>query len=133
MCKLCLDAVQINVGDILAPNQEWYNSGDGASLRIEKVNKENSTFAGIYDLNREPPPSSKFPFRGEFDPQGITVGWVVSYWNTYVNDHALGAWAGYMSIGHETGKPFIATTGMIAHESDRNTTSGTGNFELKSN
>ena len=128
---MCLDAVQINVGDILAPYQEWYNYETDASLRIEKVNQVNSTFAGIYDLNREPAASSKFPFRGEFDPRGITVGWVVSYWNAYINDHALGAWAGYMSAGYDRETPSMMMSRIIAHESDRSTTSGTGTFVLK--
>jgi hypothetical protein len=66
------------------------------------VNKENSTFAGTYGIIRSKDETAEFPFRGEFDPQGITLGWVVSYWskNGYENDHALGAWAGYLRLGN---------------------------------
>lgn len=100
-------------------------------LTIDKVNKANSTFAGTYGIIRNYG-TAEFPFRGEFDPQGITVGWVVSYWNEDENDHALGAWAGYM--GFAAGRVLrwtFAMTRIIAHEDSYNTTTGHDTFILE--
>jgi hypothetical protein len=99
------------------------------------VNKENSTFAGTYGIIRSKDETAEFPFRGEFDPQGITLGWVVSYWskNGYENDHALGAWAGYLRLGNYGRAPrwIFSTTRIIAHEDNYNTTTGYDTFVLE--
>ena len=124
-----------NVGDVLAPGQKWHNYDTGAVLEIEKINKVNSTIAGTYGLTRDPPPTPQFPFRGEFDPNGITVGWVVSYWNDNINYHSVGAWAGYLKYSPdlESGKYVLSMSRIIAHQSDENTTSGYGTFVWESN
>ena len=119
-------------GGGLAPGQKWRNYDTTAVLEIEKVNKVNSTFAGTYVITNEPS-SSRFPFRGEFDPDGITVGFVVSYWNKYVNYHAIGAWTGYLKIEPESRQCVLSMSSMIAHESNQNTTSGSDTFVLESN
>ena len=121
----------IPVGKIIAADQKWYNHDDNVVLKIDKVNNETSTFAGTYGIIRNDE-TAEFPFRGEFDPQGITVGWVVSYWNEYENDHALGAWAGY--LGFAAGRILrwtISTTRIIAHEDSYNTTTGRDIFILE--
>ena len=98
-------------------------------LQIGKVNMMNSTFSGTYTINdREE--NSRFPVRGEFDPDGITIGWVVSYWNKNVNDHALGAWAGYARV-ESNDKAVLSMTRIIAHQSDRDTTTGWGTYVLE--
>ena len=79
---------QLYVGDLLAPVQ-------AQTVIITK--NAIATFAGVYQITRESP-TSTFPFRGEFDPAGITIGWVVSYWNDNVNYYSLGAWTGYYAI-----------------------------------
>jgi hypothetical protein len=118
-------SVYISVGGVLAPDQKWRNRDNSAVLMIDKVNKINSTFAGAYAIIRDDIKNSEFPFRGEFDPQGITIGWVVSYWNDQVNDHALGAWAGYVASTLPDKNPewIITATRIIAHENNSNTTS----------
>ena len=93
---------------------------------------KNATFAGTYRITNEPP-TSHFPVRGEFDPTGITVGWVVSYWNEYVNYHSLGVWTGYLKIQPDGQRACMSMTRLIAHEEDRNTTSGYGTFILQTN
>lgn len=95
------------------------------------MNKANSTFAGTYGIIRDEE-TAEFPFRGEFDPQGITIGWAVSYWNEYENDHALGVWAGYLRLGPDRVPRWtISTTRLIAHEENYNTTTGYDTFVLE--
>ena len=122
----------VNAGNVLAPGQKWRNYDTGAVLEFEKVNKVNFTIAGTYDITIEPP-TSRFPFRGEFDPKGITVGFIVSYWNDYIDDHALGVWAGYVKIEPQSRQYVLSMSGMIAHENNQNTTSGYDTFVLESN
>jgi hypothetical protein len=131
---LSIISVYISVGDVLAPDQKWRNRDNSAVLMIDKVNKINSTFAGAYAIIRDDIKNSEFPFRGEFDPQGITIGWVVSYWNDQVNDHALGAWAGYVTSTLPDKNPewIITATRIIAHEGNSNTTTGIDVFVLQS-
>ena len=98
-------------------------------LQIGKVNMMNSTFSGTYTINdREE--NSHFPVRGQFDPDGITIGWVVSYWNKDVNDHAVGAWAGYARV-ESNDKHVLLMTGIIAHQSDIKTTTGYETYVLE--
>ena len=125
-----MHAGQINVGDILGPGQIWHNYETSVLLAVDKVNTINSTFAGTYGIVSDGT-ISKFPFRGEFDPNGITIGWVVSYWNEYVNDHALGAWAGYARIDLATRRAILSLTRIIAHQDSYNTTTGYDTFVLE--
>lgn len=117
------------IGDILAPGQKWHNYETDVVVQIDKVNTMNSTFAGTYTINNREE-NSRFPIRGEFDPNGVTIGWVVSYWNRDVNDHALGAWAGYAKVESDN-KHVLSMTGMIAHEDNMQTTSGSGTYVLE--
>ena len=100
------------VSDVLVPGQKWVNQDDQEQILIDKVSKSNATFAAFYVIEREP--TTAFPIRGEYDPEGSTIGWVVSYWNTARNDHAVASWAGYIKMAGE--KPLIDATGLIAHE-----------------
>ena len=103
------------MSDIIAPGQKWHNYDTSVLLEIEKVNTKNATFAGTYGIIRDGT-ISKFPFRGEFDPVGITIGWVVLYWNKYINDHALGARTGYARIQLDDQRASMSMTRLIAHE-----------------
>ena len=89
-------------------------------------------FAGTYRVTDEDSYST-FPFHGEFDPAGITIGWVVSYWNDCVNNHSLGAWTGYLIVQPDGQRASMSMTRLIAHEGNRNTTSGYGTFILQTN
>ena len=132
VCLYIFDSDHVPIGDILAPDQKWRNYDDDVVLKVDKVNKMNSTFAGTYGIIRADE-TAEFPFRGEFDPQGITVGWVVSYWNQEENDHALGAWAGYARLSPDRIPNWIiSTTRIIAHEDNYNTTTGYDTFVLES-
>ena len=81
------------------------------------MNIVNATFAATYDIIRRSS-TDVFPIRGEFDPEGVSIGWVVSYWNKYMNDHAIGAWAGYLEREGDREKPSIVTTRLISHNGD---------------
>ena len=129
---IIFDADQIYVGDILAPGQKWYNYDTTAQIVIDKVNTKNATFAGTYQITDEGS-TAHFPFRGEFDPVGITIGWVVSYWNEYHNYHSLGAWTGYARIDPESRKATLSVSSHIAHQENYNTTTGYGTYVLLSN
>ena len=129
---LIFDVGQIHVGDLLAPGQKWYNYDTTAQIVIDKINTKNATFAGVYQITKEGP-TSTFPFRGEFDPAGVTIGWVVSYWNDNVNYHSLGAWTGYAKVAPESQRPYLSMSRSIAHQDSYNTTSGYGTFSLWSN
>ena len=125
------DSDHVPVGDVIDADQKWHNYDDNVVIKINKVNKANSTFAGTYRIIRDYG-TAEFPFRGEFDPRGITIGWVVSYWNENENDHALGAWAGYLRLGPDrVPKWIISTTRIIAHEDSYNTTTGYDTFVLE--
>ena len=98
------------MGDVIAADQKWHNMhNDDVVLRIDKVNKANSTFAGAYGMKRarDGVVIDWFPLRGEYDPQGITIGWVVSYWTGYFNWNSLDAWAGYLRLGLDQGSKWI--------------------------
>ena len=127
-----LDVDQIHVGDLLAPGQKWYNYETTAQIVIDKVNTKNATFAGVYQITNESP-TSIFLFRGEFDPAGITIGWVVSYWNDIVNYHSLGAWTGYAKVAPESQRKYLSMSQLIAHQENSNTTSGYATFVLLPN
>lgn len=126
------DAGQIYVSNIIAPGQKWCNDDTSVLFEIDKVNTKNATFAGTYGIIHDGT-ISKFPFRGEFDPMGITIGWVVSYWNEYINDHALGAWTGYARVQPDGQRASLSMTRLIAHEDNSNTTTGCDTFVLESN
>ena len=128
---LLFDVDQIHVGDLVAPGQKWYNYDTTAQIVIDKVNTKNATFAGVYQITNEGP-TSTFPFRGEFDPAGITIGWVVSYWNDNVNYHSLGAWTGYARVAPESQRQYLSMSQLIAHQDNSNTTSGYATFVLLS-
>ena len=70
-----------------------------------------------------------FPFRGEFDPVSITIGWVVSYWSDHVNYHSVGVWTGYARVISESlespkARWQFLVSRLIAHQDSSNTTSG---------
>ena len=126
------DSVRIPVKDVLAPGQKWRNNDTNTQvvIKIDNVNTVNSTFSATYGIIRGTT-ISEFPLRGEFDPDGITIGWVVSYWNKHENDHALGAWSGYASLDMVTHEPRLSTTRIIVHEDNYNTTTGYDIFDLQ--
>ena len=62
---------------------------------------------------------------------GITVGWTVSYWNSYENYHSLGSWTGYVKRAPTDGKYELTMTVAIAHEENEDTTTGEGLFILE--
>ena len=129
-----IDAGQksVCISDVIAPEQKWINYDTSALLTIDTVNMKNATFAGTYRITNEAS-TSTFPFRGEFDPVGVTIGWVVSYWNEYVNYHSLGAWTGYVKVQPDGQRASMSMTRLIAHEENCNTTSGYGKFILQTN
>lgn len=106
-----------------------------ATLWIEQVNLENSTISGTYGMlvhNGTSPSGtmSKFPFHGEFDPTGVTVGWIISFRNESVNQHALGSWSGYYSCDGGYPKNYLHMTKLITYQAYYNTTTGTEIFKL---
>ena len=103
------------MSDVLFPGQKWVNDGYEAQVTIEKVNSDNATFAATYTILRRDV-YSVFPIRGEYDPAGVSIGWIVSYRNEYTNDNALGAWAGY-TVTEDEGT-VIYTTRLITHQGD---------------
>ena len=126
----CLIIDHVPVGNVIAADQKWQNYNLSVILKIDKVNKANSTFAGTYGIVRNDE-TAEFPFRGEFDPKGITIGWVVSYWNEYENNHALGAFAGYLKLGGDRIPRWtIPVTRIITHE-DTTTDCGFDGFTLQ--
>ena len=94
------DSDHVPVGDVIAVDQKWCTE-DNYCLMIDKVSRANSTFTGIYRV-----PAARhgivdwFLFRGVYDPQGIAIGWVVSYkcLNQYWNYHSVDAWSGYLRL-----------------------------------
>lgn len=103
-------------------------------LKIYEVNKAKSTFAGTYIVNRSSDDIAEFPLRGQYDPKGISIGWVVSYWSVfgYENDHSLEAWAGQMSLdgGDYSMHWSFMTTSVRAYEYTNDTDIGGGEFIL---
>ena len=117
---------------MLAPGQRWFNYRDNSAVTISVVNARNATFAGDYELISEGTQKvEKFPLRGLFDPVGITVGWTVSYWNSYENYNSLGAWTGYMKRAPTTNEWELTMTVAIAHQDGEDTTTGSGIFILQ--
>ena len=99
-------------------------------LEINQVNYKNATFAGTYGVIQNGT-ISKFPLSGEFDPIGTSIGWVVSYQNEEINDHAVGVWSGYAVITPANDKcriPVLHMNWLITHWEVFNTTSGSDQF-----
>ena len=122
------------MGDVIAADQKWHNMhNDDVVLRIDKVNKANSTFAGAYGMKRARDGAvvDWFPLRGEYDPQGITIGWVVSYWTGYFNWNSLDAWAGYLSLGLDQGSKWTISTTRISVQGENDTTIFPDTFVLE--
>ena len=93
--------------------------------------KENAAVAMTYGIIREFE-VSLFPVRGEYDPEGMSIAWVVSYWNEEVNDHSIGAWAGYAVESGESGRPELIMTRLISHNAEpADTTVGFDRFILE--
>ena len=121
------------IGDILAPGQKWLNQDRTVVLNITKMMKENAAVAATYGIIREFEQVSRFPIRGEYDPQGWSIAWAVSYWNEEENDHSVGAWAGYAVESGESGRPELIMTRLISHRADpADTTVGFDVFVLES-
>ena len=94
------------------------------------MNPTNSTFAATYGIITGTR-TEEFPLRGQFDPNGITIGWTVSYWNSYENYHSLGAWTGYAKTVPATKNMELSMTVAIAHQENEQTTTGYGIFVLE--
>lgn len=124
---------RFSVGGIIAPNQKWRKYQTDDFLVIEKVNNKNGTFAGSYEhVTRSGPKTVfKYPFRGEFDPHGTTIGWVVSYRDEFIDNNVLAAWAGYSQFDPNTQRPSLSTMSIVAHQSSVNTTAGYDTFLLE--
>jgi hypothetical protein len=75
------------------------NPDNNFVLKIYDVNKADSTFAGTYGIISSDD-FTEFPLRGQYDPEGITLGWVVSYRSVfgYKDNDAVGVWAGDMIL-----------------------------------
>ena len=103
-------------------------------LKIYEVNKAKSTFAGTYIVNRSSDDIAEFPLRGQYDPKGTSIGWVVSYWSVfgYENDHSLEAWAGEMRQDDEDYFTLwiLHTTSVRAYEYTNDTFTGGDQFIL---
>ena len=121
----------VSASSVLAPGQKWFNQHDNSIVEIEKVNSLNATFSATYGLIKGSV-TERFPLRGQFDPQGITIGWSVSYWNSYENYHSLGVWTGYVcrGVGSLGTVLQLSMTVAIAHGDDKDTTTGSGQFVL---
>ena len=100
-----------------------------STLVIGNVDLANSTFSGTYGT-LDNGTMATYPFHGEFDPTGITVGWLVSFRNQSVNHHALGAWSGYYSCLGEYPKNYIRVTKIITYPPQYLTKTGVEMFEL---
>ena len=86
------------VGSVIAANQKWYKDDDhNIFLKIDEVDNKTATFAGTYGIIQNNG-TTEFPYIGEFNAQGVTIGWVVSYWNERENNHTLSAWAGILRL-----------------------------------
>ena len=118
------------MNDVLSPGQKWHSADGETLMTILKVNNENATFAATYEILQDP--NSKYPIRGEFDPNGVSIGWVVSYFvQDDVNLHQLGAWAGYIETNVEEMNAIVVTR-LITHDGDpASTTIGFDRFMLK--
>lgn len=103
-------------------------------LNIYEVNKVNSTFAGTYMVNRSLDDIAEYPLRGQYDPKGISIGWVVSYRTAfgYENNNSLEAWAGIVERVPEDYSTtwILATKSVISYEDTYNTVTRSGDFYL---
>ena len=122
-----------SISEVLVSGRQWSKiQDDNVQFGIHDVNFKNATFAGTYEITQNGT-TSKFPLRGEFDPKGWTIGWVVSYWSEDTNDHAVGVWSGRGGIVPAGSKryrlPVIYANWFITHEWSNNT-SGFDQFYL---
>ena len=114
---------KIRVSDVLVPGQKWVNQENQEKIMIEDVSKDNATFAAFHL-------TTSFPIRGEFDPTGTTIGWVMSYWyKASRNDHMMGAWAGFVEKAEE--KTVIVATRLISNGNLADTKIGFDRFMLE--
>ena len=124
------------VGSIIAPDQKWISDNwPDIYFKIDEVNNKTATFAGTFRYVEENGMATKFPLRGKFDPQGLTIGWIVSFWNKHENDYVLVTWVGRLKINFSAGpvlRAVIYATRTIAHDSGPGTDSDQGSFSWNS-
>ena len=103
-------------------------------LKIYEVNKAKSTFAGTYIVNRSSDDIAEYPLRGQYDPKGLSIGWVVSYWTAfgYENQNSLEAWAGevWNTGGDYSTVWSLVTRSVISYEDTNNTVTGDDQFDM---
>ena len=121
---------EFKISAILFAGEQWtrFEPDTNVKLEIYQVDYKNATFSGTYEIIRNST-ISKFPLRGEFDPVGSSIGWVVSYWNEDVNDNTVGVWSGYVVVTPAPNKvriPILYMKWLITHGD--NTTSGSDQF-----
>ena len=89
------------VWDVITTFQKWHAVyPNNFVLEIHELNKANSTFAGTYVDNLYSH-VYEYPLQGQYDPKGITIGWIVT---TKILDdvtheyyYTIQVWAGYLS------------------------------------
>ena len=111
---IVLSDSESTIGDVIDVGQNWHTNNDSAVLKIYEVNKADSTFAGTYQIIRSLDDFAEFPFHGQYNPKGITLGWVVTYWSPFERrkNHTVVAWAGSLRMG-ESG--WILSTTRVSY------------------
>ena len=119
----------IHVGQIWSYDVVVPQSMTLAYVVIKEINSANSTLAGYYGT-RINGTMLVYPFHGEYDPSGVTIGWIVSYRNQTDNQHATCVWTGYYEYAGGYPKHIFYMTKVIANEAYATTTTETEVFQL---
>ena len=104
-------------GSHLTPGTNWHNEL-GSVMKISQVDKIKGTFTGALESADEEP-SKSYPLNGRFDPEGCTLGWVVTFKNKHgVDLHKTTSWSGLIQVDWAFQRPIILTTWLLTHEHD---------------
>lgn len=85
-------------------------------MTISDVDYSTASFTGVYNSGVGHA-EGDYELKGRFDPDGSSLGWVVSYQNSYKKAHSTASWCGQIQVIPEEFKsqksPRILTTYLL--------------------
>ena len=87
----------------------WYNELR-SRMTITSIDYTTGSFSGTYN-SAVGTVHHEYVLFGRFDTRGDTLGWVVSWQNSFNNHHSTTAWSGHREV--VLSKPTILTTWLL--------------------
>ena len=99
------------IGPIFARSPRVWHNELGSTMTIKSVDQNAGSFSGTY-CSAVGEAKKEYVLSGRFDPCGDTLGWVVSWQNSWQSDPSTTAWCGHLKV-LGTPQPVIFTTWLL--------------------